>query len=254
MIYSILFLTLLLILCSNSRYWGINGFSVPHSKSSPSTISSSSSLAHRAFITTRPKIEYQLQRLHAVNKSKKKGKEEADTGKLSNSDQVREMASFLAMQLLEVAMKEVTKDEKDTKITPEDIENLAKVLQGPMAETKKAQDKLETTWNAAGDAVEELLGDDGMTKLDAPTSSKKKQSSAELKESKTVINDDDEDDISSLFDDEPTTPKKKDLKEPETKKNKEVESMALPVKIEPSKQQQKDAAKEESADTTTTIH
>ncbi|KAL3904931.1 MAG: hypothetical protein SGILL_009882 [Bacillariaceae sp.] len=59
------------------------------------------------------------------------------------------------------------------------MQKLTEAFQGPVVETKQqAQDKLETTWDAAAaaadNAVDELLGDEGMTKLDSPTTTQPK--------------------------------------------------------------------------------
>ncbi|KAG7338614.1 hypothetical protein IV203_029788 [Nitzschia inconspicua] len=110
--------------------------------------------------------------LSALKKKSKQNQAAGTLATLTPSEKIQEMASFLAIQLLEVAMKEVAKGEGESKMTLEDVEKLAEALQGQMVETKQAQDKLETTWDAAGDAIEELLADEGMTKLEPPSSLK----------------------------------------------------------------------------------
>ena len=92
------------------------------------------------------------------------------------------MASFLAIQLLGVAMKEITREDGESKMSLEDVQKLAEALSGPVTETKQAQDKLETTWDAAGDAVEDLLGEEGMTKLDPPAATKQNASETAVEE------------------------------------------------------------------------
>jgi hypothetical protein len=79
---------------------------------------------------------------------------ESSSSSSERSTKVREMASFLAMQLLEKAMQETGKEDGKSKMEMEDVQKLAETLQ-TMSVTKQAQDEVESTWKAAGEAVEE---------------------------------------------------------------------------------------------------
>ncbi len=92
---------------------------------------------------------------------KKNTKEEATT--LTTSEKIHEMAAFLAVQLLEVTMKEITNEEGESNVELDDMQRLVEVLQGPLTELKQVQD------NGTGNAAEELLGIEATTKLDPPT-------------------------------------------------------------------------------------
>lgn len=80
---------------------------------------------------------------------KKPATSEASSGK------IREMASFLASKLLEVTLMEAAKG-KDSKITEEQALGLLETLSS-VSETKVAQNKLSTTWEAAEEAVQEKV-------------------------------------------------------------------------------------------------
>jgi hypothetical protein len=121
-------------------------------------------------LTVKKKAACHKSRVHQMEASKKQAKVE-DTP-LSKSEKIQEMASFLAIQLLGVAMKEISKEDGESKMSMEDMQRLTEALQGPLVETKQAQDKLETTWDAAGDAVEDLLGEKGVTTVPKRAQSK----------------------------------------------------------------------------------
>jgi hypothetical protein len=80
--------------------------------------------------------------------------ESSSSSSSERSTKVREMASFLAMQLLEKAMQETGKEDGKSKMEMEDVQKLADTLQ-TLSGTKQAQDEVESTWKAAGEAVEE---------------------------------------------------------------------------------------------------
>jgi hypothetical protein len=112
-----------------------------------------------------------------LSAQKSKSKEEQVPPTLTPSEMVQEMAAFLAVQLLQVVLKEVSDGEGKSQLRLEDVEKLAKTLQGPLVETKKAQDNLEPTWAAAGDAVEELWENEGISKLDISSSYEESEAS-----------------------------------------------------------------------------
>ena len=106
-------------------------------------------------------------------------------GAQTSETKVREMASFLAAQLLEKALQEVGKGESESKLSLEDVQKLADILQTSQTETKdiaETSTSLEKEETKAEKAEAQLKGEEGDEKEDneIPTTVDKKKPDDEL--------------------------------------------------------------------------